>query len=88
MISRSFALCDLPKIQFSEAELDIVHADTLDPLLRHDDALNAQEQERKNRYGGAKKIKHVLGDDGGRKITTKDAPGGLHLPNRNHPSRS
>jgi hypothetical protein len=59
------------KNPFSETELDIVHADTLDPLLRHDDALNAQEQERKNRYGGAKKRKRVLGDDGGRKITTK-----------------
>ena len=67
------------KNPFSETELDIVHADTLDPLLRHDDALNAQEQERKNRYGGAKKRKRVLGDDGGRKITTKDAPGGPSL---------
>ena len=52
------------KNPFSEVQFDIVHADTLDPLLRHDDALAAQERGRKNRSGDSVKRKRVLGDDG------------------------
>lgn len=52
------------KNPFSEVQFDIVHADTLDPLLRHDDVLAAQERERKNRYGDSIKRKRALGDDG------------------------
>ena len=41
------SICPLKpsKNPFLEAELDIVHADTLNPLLQHDDTLNAQEQQ-------------------------------------------
>jgi hypothetical protein len=54
-----------PKNPFSEVGLDIEHAASLDPHLRHDDALAAQERERQHRSGGAPKRKRVSADVGG-----------------------
>ena len=60
------------KNPFSEVGLDIEHAALLDPHLRHDDALAAQERERQYRSGGAPKRKRVSGDGG-------DTPSGSSL---------
>jgi hypothetical protein len=65
------------KNPFSEVELDIVHADTLDPLLRHDDALAAQERERKTDM-------EIQSKENAHSAMTETRPVlALHLLNRN-----